>query len=182
MKPPSCSLVSMNGPSVTWRSPPPTRTVVAVCELSRPSQAISTPAARAASSNACHAAISRAPSSGEKSSAPRSSPYSVKSTFTLHLRRFRSSRGRTGRAISTAATRQPYSWRAIPRSARSALTAADSGGLQRGRLGLLLRPRASEVGRDVRDRGRQRRGEHEADRAEQGAAGDRDDEDRERVD
>src|SRR3954452_13479459 len=115
MKPPSCSLVSMNGPSVTWRLAPSIRTVVAACEPSRPSQAISTPAARAASSNACHAAISRAPSSAENSSAPRSSPYSVSNTFTLHLRLIRSSRGRTSRAISTAATRQLYSRRATPR-------------------------------------------------------------------
>src|SRR3954471_6113157 len=115
MKPPSCSLVSMNGPSVTWRLAPSIRTVVAACEPSSPSQAISTPAARAASSNACHAAISRAPSSGENSSAARSSPYSVSSTFTLHLRLFRSSRGRTSRPISTAATRQLYSRRASPR-------------------------------------------------------------------
>src|SRR3954452_10634421 len=115
MKPPSCSLVSMNGPSVTWRLAPSIRTVVAACEPSSPSQAISTPAARAASSNACHAAISRSPSSGENSSAARSSPYSVSSTFTLHLRLFRSSRGRTSRPISTAATRQLYSRRASPR-------------------------------------------------------------------
>src|SRR3954471_1477273 len=86
MKPPSCSLVSMNGPSVIWRRPPSIRTVVAACEPSRPSQAISTPAARAASSNACHAAISRAPSSAENASAARSSPYNVSSTFMSHLR------------------------------------------------------------------------------------------------
>jgi hypothetical protein len=87
MKPPSCSLVSMNGPSVTRRWPPSTRIVVAVCDSARPSHAISTPASRAASSNACQAAISLALSSGEKSSGPRSSPYSVSSTLMSHLRR-----------------------------------------------------------------------------------------------
>src|SRR5215207_1959040 len=79
--PPSCSLVSMNGPSVTRRCPPVTRTVVAVCDGARPSHASSTPASRAASSNSCHAAISRSDSSGEKASGPRSSPYSVSRNF-----------------------------------------------------------------------------------------------------
>jgi hypothetical protein len=50
----------MNGPSVTWRRPPWTRIVVAIGDGANPSHAISTPAACAASPNACHAAISAA--------------------------------------------------------------------------------------------------------------------------
>jgi hypothetical protein len=71
----------MNGPSVTWRRPPWTRIVVAIGDGANPSHAISTPAACAASPNACHAAISAAPSSAENSCAGRSSPYSVSRTF-----------------------------------------------------------------------------------------------------
>src|SRR4051812_17335995 len=113
MKPPRCSLVSMNGPSVIWRLPPSTRIVVAVCACASPSHASSTPASLAASPNASHAAISPADSSCEKSSGPRSSPYSVSSTFMSHLRGLRrdhvcrgSCRGRTTCATSTAPTRQ----------------------------------------------------------------------------
>jgi hypothetical protein len=65
----------------------PVAALDAVCDSARPSHAISTPASRAASSNACQAAISLALSSGEKSSGPRSSPYSVSSTLMSHLRR-----------------------------------------------------------------------------------------------
>ena len=76
----------MNGPSVTWRRPPANRTVVAVCGPSSPSHAISTPASLVASSNACHAAIERAISSGEDSPNAASSPYNVSRTFMPHLR------------------------------------------------------------------------------------------------
>src|SRR3954470_23336937 len=81
MKPPSCSLVSMNGPSVTWRPSPPTRMVVAACDPSSPSQAISTPAAPAASPKAAQPSNVAWISSGDELRSTFSSPYNVSSTF-----------------------------------------------------------------------------------------------------
>src|SRR3954453_15292394 len=56
-KPPSCSLVSVNGPSVTLSSPSPNRTVVAVLGSSSASFAISTPASIASRLKAFQASI-----------------------------------------------------------------------------------------------------------------------------
>src|SRR4051794_16653818 len=81
MNPPSCSLVSMNGPSVTWRPSPATRIVVAACEPSSPSHAISTPAAPAASPKAAQPSNVAWISSGDELRSTFSSPYNVSSTF-----------------------------------------------------------------------------------------------------
>src|SRR5205809_832050 len=84
--PPSCSLVSMNGPSVTWRLPSRVRSVVAVCEPSRPSHTIRTPASRAALSYSSQSTIAWRICSGVKLSNSASSPYTVRSTFMSYLR------------------------------------------------------------------------------------------------
>jgi hypothetical protein len=61
------------------------RTAVAVCEPSRPSHAIATPASRTAASNSCQAAISRAISSGVAFTNAVSPPNNVNSTFISRL-------------------------------------------------------------------------------------------------